>query len=91
MKICFCCASDAHTLATCDNEIFREYKKEIIKYFEHIEGTLKYNFTDHGEAIIKRDQAEREKKRAKTKHNDDDEDVEMEDIERRLKTWARSH
>ena len=83
MKICLCSASDAHTLATCDTETFMEYKKEIIKYFDHIEGMLKHNFTDQDEAIFKRDQAEREreKKRAKTKRNDNDEYAEMEDID----------
>lgn len=47
--------------------------------FDHIEKILKVNFTDRDEALIKRDLAEREKKRAKTA-KDDDEDVEMEDI-----------
>ena len=48
--------------------------------FEHIEKILKVNFTDHDEVIVKRDQAESEKKRAKNA-KDDDEDVEMEDID----------
>ena len=80
MNICLCCASDAHSLADCDNEFFSQNKKEILACFDHIEKILKVNFTDHDEVIIKRDQAEREKKRAKTA-KDDDEDVEMEDID----------
>ena len=80
MNICLCCASDAHSLADCDNEFFSQNKKEILACFDHIEKILKVNFTDHDEVIIKRDQAEREKKRAKTA-KDDDEDVKMEDID----------
>ena len=68
-------------MAACDNENFSKNKEEIIKCFDHIEGTLKYYFTEHDEVIIKRDQAERAKKRAKTAHKGDDEDVEMEDID----------
>ena len=68
-------------MAACDNENFSKNKEEIIKCFDHIEGTLKYYFTEHDEVITKRDQAERAKKRAKTAHKGDDEDVEMEDID----------
>ncbi|CAK9047488.1 unnamed protein product, partial [Durusdinium trenchii] len=63
-----------------DNENFSQNKKEIVTCFEHIEKILKVNFTDHDEVIVKRDQAESEKKRAKNA-KDDDEDVEMEDID----------
>ena len=43
--------------------------------------TTLYYFTDHDEVIIKRDQAEREKKRMKTAHGDVGADVDMEDID----------
>lgn len=55
-----------HSLESCDNENFAKGKKNIVECFDHIE------------KIIKRDQAGRDKKRAKTA-KDDDEDVEMED------------
>ena len=62
MNICLCCASDAHSLADCDNEFFSQNKKEILACFDHIEKILKVNFTDYDEVIIKRDQAERERR-----------------------------
>ena len=80
MNICLCCASDARSLTNFDNENFVKNKGDIMACFEHIEKILKVNFTERDEVVIKRDQAEREKKRAKTA-NGDDEDVEMEDID----------
>lgn len=62
----------------CANEDFAEVMGNIVASFDHAERILRVNFTKHDEEIIKRDQAEREKKRAKTTKDDD---VEMEDVD----------
>ena len=65
-KLCLCCGSDEHSLENCDNENFAKDMRNIVDCFDHIEKILKINFTKRDEEIMKRDEAEREKKRAKT-------------------------